>query len=70
MRFLSKSLMLKASIIVLSACLGATAMYAWQASKVDNKPAAAAGSVSTFIRELHKSPHTDKLPVEVIENYN
>jgi hypothetical protein len=69
MRFLSKSIMLQAGIIVLSACVGATAMYAWQVLP-NRGEKSAVGSMSTFIQELHKSPHTDKLPVEVIENYN
>jgi hypothetical protein len=72
MRFFSKSLLLKAGMIVIAACLGATAMYAWQAqaNKGEHKSAAAMGSMSTIILELHKRPHTDKLPAEVIEGYN
>jgi hypothetical protein len=70
MRFLSKSIMLQAGIIVLSACVGAAAMSAWQALANKGEHKSAVGSMSTFILELHKSPHTDKLPVEVIENYN
>jgi hypothetical protein len=47
-------------------------MYAWQAqaNKGEHKSAAAMGSMSTIILELHKRPHTDKLPAEVIEGYN
>ena len=70
MRFLSKSLLLKAGLIVIGACVGATAMHAWQAQANKGEHKSAVGSMSTFILELHKSPHTDKLPVEVIENYN
>jgi hypothetical protein len=71
MRFVSVSIILRAVIILLAVCFGATAMYTWQAraNKVDNKPVAA-GSMSTFIQEIHKRPYTDKLPVEAIEGYN
>jgi hypothetical protein len=70
MQALSKPLMLKAGTIILAACVGATAMYAWQALANKGEHKVAAGSMSTFIEGLHKSPHTDKLPVQVIEDYN
>jgi len=72
MRFLSKSLLLKAGLITIGACVGATAMHAWQAqaNKGEHRPAAAAASMSTIIQELHKGPHADKLPAQVIEGYN
>jgi hypothetical protein len=71
MQLLSKPLVLRAGPIILAACAGAAAMYAWQAlpSKAGHK-ATAVGSMSTFIQELHKSPHGDKLPVQVIEGHN
>ena len=70
MQMLSKPLVLRAGPVILAACAGAAAMYAWQAlaNKAEHK--AAVGSLSTFIQELHKSPHADKLPVQVIEGYN
>jgi hypothetical protein len=70
MQLLSKPLVLRAGPIILAACAGAAAMYAWQAlpSKAAHK--ATAGSMSTFIQELHKSPHADKLPVQVIDGHN
>jgi hypothetical protein len=70
MQLLSKPLVLRAGPIILAACAGAAAMYAWQALANKSEHKVAAGSMSTFIGELHKSPHTDKLPVEVIEGYN
>jgi|GraSoiStandDraft_29_1057270.scaffolds.fasta_scaffold769883_2 hypothetical protein len=71
MQMLSRPLVQRAGPIILAACAGAAAMYAWQAlaSKSEHK-AAAVGSMSTFIQELHKSPHADKLPVQIIDGYN
>jgi hypothetical protein len=71
MRFVSVSIIRQACIIVLAAFVGAMAMYTWQASanKAENK-SVATGSMPTFIQELHRRSHTDKLPVEVIEGYN
>ena len=70
MQLISKPLVLRAGPIILAACAGAAAMYAWQAlaSKAEHK--AAAGSMSTLIQELHRSPHADQLPVQVIDGYN
>jgi hypothetical protein len=69
MQMLSKPLVLRAGPIILAACAGAAAMYAWQALASKSEHKTAVGGMSTFIQELHKSPHTDKLPVQVIEGY-
>jgi hypothetical protein len=49
-------------------CVGAT-VHAWQArgGKADGK---ASADMSTFIRDMHTNGHTQKLPVQVIEDYN
>jgi hypothetical protein len=69
MRFVPKTLLLQAGIIAVAMCVGATAMYAWQArvQKVD-KAGVSTGSMSNIIRELHNNAH--HLPVQVIEDYN
>jgi hypothetical protein len=71
MQLTFKTLLLQAAIVAVALCVGATAMYAWQArgNKVD-QPAVAKGGMSSFIRELHDNAHMDNLPVQVIENYN
>jgi hypothetical protein len=70
MQLLSKPLLLKAGPIILAAVVGATAMYAWQALAYKAEPRIAAGSMSAIIEQLHKSPHADTLPVQVIDEYN
>ena len=70
MQLLSKPLLLKAGPIILAAVVGATAMYAWQALAQRDEPKLAAGSMSAIIEQLHKSPHADQLPVQVIDGYN
>jgi hypothetical protein len=71
MRFPFQTLLLQAAIVAVALCVGATAMYAWQARgpKVE-QPAVAKGGMSSYIRELHDNAHMDNLPVQVIENYN
>jgi hypothetical protein len=69
MQMLSKPLVQRAGPIILAAVAGAAAMYGWQALANKSEHKAAVGGMSTFIQELHKSPHTDKLPVQVIEGY-
>jgi hypothetical protein len=65
-----KTLLLQAGIIAVSICVGATAMYAWQAGagKIDPQ-AVSRGSMSTFIQQLHNNAHIDNLPVQVIDGY-
>jgi hypothetical protein len=69
MRFVPKTVLIQAGIIAVAMCVGATAMYAWQARvhKVDNA-GVSAGSMSNLIRELHNNAH--HLPVQMIEDYN
>ena len=68
MQLLSK-LLLQAGPIILAAVVGATAMYAWQALAHKDDHNVAAGGMSAVIEQLHKSPHADKLPVQVIDDY-
>ena len=70
MQLLSKPLLLKAGPIILAAVAGAVAMYAWQALAQRDEHKQAAGSMSAIIEQLHKSPHADQLPVQVIDGYN
>jgi hypothetical protein len=71
MPIVPKTLLLQTAIIAISICVGATAMYAWQAraGKIEHH-ALATGSMSTFIQQLHNSAHIDNLPVQVIDGYN
>ena len=69
MQLLSKPLLLKAGPIILAAVIGATAMYAWQALAQRDQHQLAAGSMSSVIEQLHKSPHAAQLPVQVIDGY-
>ena len=69
MRSSPKALMLKVGIIVVAICVGAPAIHAWQAQAIKAGDKPAAGSMSTFIRDIH-SAYLDGLPVQVIEDYN
>jgi hypothetical protein len=71
MPIVSKTLLLQTVIIAVAICVGATAMYAWQAraGKIDHQ-AGPAGNMSTFIQQLHNSAYIDNLPVQVIDGYN
>jgi hypothetical protein len=66
-----KTFLLQAGIIAVAICVGATAMYAWQAGagKIDPQAAVSRGSMSTFIQQLHNNAHIDNLPVQVIDGY-
>jgi hypothetical protein len=70
MRLVWKSLAVHVAIVTVALCVGATAMYAWNARaiKVD-KPVAARSSMSGFF-DVHDKAHLDNLPVQIIENYN
>jgi hypothetical protein len=70
MRIALKTLLLQTAIIAIAVCVGATAMYAWQAraGKIDHH-SLATGSMSTFIQQLHNNAHIDNLPVQVIDGY-
>jgi hypothetical protein len=72
MRLTWKLLVLQVVIILVALCLGATAMYAWQAraGKAEDNSAVARGSMFDVIQDLHNKAHLDNLPVQVIENYN
>jgi len=73
MRLMWKSLVLQAAIILVALCVGATAMYAWQAraAKAEDKSAAAPSSgMVDVIQDLHNKAHLDNLPVQVLETYN
>ena len=69
MQLQSKPLLLKAGPIILAAVVGATAMYTWQALAYKDEHNVAAGSMSTVIDQLHRGPHADELPVQVIDDY-
>jgi hypothetical protein len=71
MRIIPRTLLLQTGIIAVAVCVGATAMYAWQAraGKIDHQ-AVSTGSMSTFIQQLHNSAHIDNLPVQMIDSYN
>jgi hypothetical protein len=72
MRFGSKSLVLKAAIVAVMVCVGATAIHAWQVqtNKGEKKPVLVQGGMSRFILDLHNSAHLDNLPVQQIDDYN
>jgi len=72
MRFASKSLVLRAAIVAVMVCVGATAIHAWQVqtNKVEKKPVLVQGGMSRFILDLHNSAHLDNLPVQQIDDYN
>jgi hypothetical protein len=74
----SKALIVKLGIIafVLAVCVGAT-VQAWQASggkaggkTGDKTDGTANADMSSFIRDMHSNGQTQKLPVQVIDNYN
>jgi hypothetical protein len=70
MRIVPKMLLLQTSIIAMAICVGATALYTWQAraGKIEFQ-ALATGSMSTLILQLHNSAHIDNLPVQAIEGH-
>jgi hypothetical protein len=70
MRIVPKTLLLQTAIIAVAICVGATAMYAWQAGTGKIDQAVSRGSMSSFIQQLHNSAHIDNLPVQVIDGYN
>jgi hypothetical protein len=65
----SKMLVMKAAVIAIAICAGATAIHAWQVrtNKVEVKPAAAKSGLSSFILDLHNNAHLDNLPVQAID---
>jgi hypothetical protein len=71
MRFEPKPLLIQAGIVAVALCVGATAMYGWQArtGQVEHKSTVSSGSMSNFIRD-HNNAHIEHLPVKTIEGYN
>ena len=69
MQIVTKTVLLQTAIIAVAVCVGATAMYAWQAraGKIDHQ-GVSQGSMSTFIQQLHNSAHIDNLPVQVFDS--
>ena len=64
-----KMLMLNVAVTVSLVCAAAFVAHLWQA-RAHGNPVAPAGGMSSFIQELHSNGHTDKLPVQVIEDLN
>jgi hypothetical protein len=67
---LTKPFVIKTGLVALGVCVGAAAMYAWQARSgtVEGRPALSRGSMSGFISDLHNSAHVDNLPVQRIDD--
>jgi len=70
MHLISKTFLSKAGLVALGVCVGAAGMYAWQArsGKAEATPVVSSASMSTLIRNLHNSAHTDNLPIQRIDD--